>query len=384
MAMAIKVEIMTDSPGSLDLFLNIRRKFTAAAIDYPSSPETTRLPPHLAGKAELNPMSATDRPQPRAASRGWHYHPHEIVVRSGVANSTLAQDLVQFLSGNFEVGLVQHGPEVEVPLSVSVHRLQVNGQRTAYFRQGHIDLPLQRTLLANADLVVVDGGIDSIGPSVVELPPGQSPLQDLSNLGVGAGSILFGERRPVLSVPPGGVAWFEPSEISELAEHILEQFERRFRERPLWGLALLAHPESHPQSQAWLRSLSSRVERVLVASPDSVSAFESAPDAHTGLGDLGRILSCLEAHPEAAFLVAGGEFEASSEAILEALLARRNPFRVATAIREPDTHLPQRLPALWEPKSRLRIYPALSADLRCPQRILTQSLIELLDPISST
>jgi len=335
-------------------------------------------------KTEKHSMSAFEPSGTGIAVRGWHYHPQEIVVRSASASSTLADDLLQILSKTREVGFVRHGAEVDVPASNASQRLDVNGKRSRYLRDGHLDLPLQRTLLADADLVVVDGSLDTCGPCVVELAPPNGEEQNLSLLGLGQGAVLFGERRPVQAVPPGGVLWFEPSELPELVEHLLEQLERRARERPLWALALLREPVDHPDSQAWLRSLSAHCERVLVASSDSVNGFDAAPDSHPGLADLGRILSCLEAHPSAAFLVADGPFSSNSEAAIEALLQGRDPLRVATALREPDTHLPQRLPSLWEPKSRLRIHPALAANIRCAQRILTHSRIQLLDPVPTT
>lgn len=328
-------------------------------------------------------MSAFDQAGANSAARGWHYHPLEIVVHSANPESSLARNLVRILSTTHEVGYVRHGADVDVDLPISAHSIDVNGQRSQYARESHLDLPLQRILLGETDLVVVEGALDSIGPRVVELPPPDGSVQNLSDLGLGTDCVLFGERRPVQGVPPGGVAWFEPAELSELVEHLLEIFERKLRSRPVWGLALAGHSEA-PDTQAWLDLLSNHCERVFVAGPGQGEGFESAPDNHPALSDLGRILSCLEAYPETAFLVGGGAFTLASDAAVQALLHGRDPFRVATAIREPDTHLPGRLPALWEPKARSRIQTALAADLRCSQRILTHSRTQLLDPLPGT
>jgi hypothetical protein len=325
-------------------------------------------------------MSAFDQAGANSAARGWHYHPLEIVVHSADPESSLARNVVQILSVTREVGSVRHGADVDVGRPTSSHSIDVNGQRSQYAREGHLDLPLQRVLLAEADLVVVEGSLDSIGPRVIELPPPDGSVQNLSGLALGADCVLFGERRPVEDVPPGGVAWFEPSELSDLVEHLLEMLERKLRSRPLWGL-VLAGQAAAPDTQAWLNLLSNSCERVFVAGPGEGDAFETAPDNHPALSDLGRILSCLETHPESAFLVGGGAFTPASDVAVQVLLNGRDPFRLATAIREPDTHLPGRLPTLWEPKARSRILTALAADLRCSQRILTQSRIQLLDPI---
>lgn len=325
-------------------------------------------------------MSAFDHSGANSAARGWHYHPLEIVVHSAIPESSLARNLVRILSTTHEVGYVRHGAYVDVGLPISAHSIDVNGQRSQYARDGHLDLPLQRLLLGEADLVVVEGALDSCGPRVIELPPPDGSVQNLSVFGLGADCVLFGERRPVQEVPPGGVAWFEPAELSDLVEHLLENLERKLRSRPIWGLVLPGQAAA-PDIQAWLNLLSNCCERVFVAGSGQGEGFESAPDNHLALSDLGRILSCLETHPESAFLVGGGAFTPASDVAVQVLLNGRDPFRVATAIREPDTHLPGRLPTLWEPKARSRILTALAADLRCSQRILTQSRIQLLDPI---
>ncbi len=316
------------------------------------------------------------------------YHPQEIVVHPFGVGSDLASALARILSTTHHVGLVRHGARVEANSKLDDRpwwaELSVNGKESHLATAGHLDLFQQRTILVDADLVVVEGCPQTSTPVVLELGPQGEGLGEASSAVLARAAALVGPQRPCGQLPSGGIPWFERSNLEGLADHLLEVLEREMRKVPLWKLFLSLDLATDPPLRAALENGSGQDGRIFVPSSDLAAKLlpgcETAPDLHPGWGELGRILSCLETFPEAAFLVMGKGLAERFEAKMERLVSQRNPYRVATAFREVDTHLPETTPSIWEPKARLKIHQALAADIRCPQRILTHSRTELLDP----
>ncbi len=310
---------------------------------------------------------------------GWSYHPLEIVVKPSCGDSVLARRLAKELSGELRIGLVRHGALATAgsPDRLDQDALEggvwglvaANGKASLAVRDGHLDLFTQRSILADADLVVVDGGSDSASMLVVELDANGGGLERIPASRLASVAAVVGAVRPVGQLPSGGVAWFAPDRLEALIDHLLGLLEERLRARPMWGLAL---PGADART---VQALGERCARVFQAQDGS--GAEPIASRHPALGDLGWVLSCLESYPDTAFLVAGG---ASDGVDLDLVCQRRNPLRMATACREDQTHLPIPDPVVWEPKARLRIHQALGAGIHCVQRILTHSHIELLDP----
>lgn len=310
---------------------------------------------------------------------GWSYHPLEIVVRPSSGESVLARRLAKGLSGGLRVGLVRHGAQAAArsPEALDQEALDggvwglvaVNGKSSLVVCDGHLDLFTQRSILSDADLVVVDGGPESASMLVVELDANGRGLERLPASRHPAVAAVVGAVRPVGPLPSGGVAWFAHDRLDALVDHLLGLAEERLRARPLWGLAL---PGADDQT---VQALGEHCPRVFQAR-EGMDA-ESIANRHPALGDLGVVLSCLESFPEAAFLAAGG---GCSSVDLDQLCQGRDPFKAATAFRETQTHLPIVSPVVWEPKARVRIHQALGAGIHCVQRILTHSHIRLLDP----
>lgn len=137
-------------------------------------------------------------------------------------------------------------------------------------------------------------------------------------------------------------------------------------------------------------------------------------DAHIGLGPLGGILSALDAHPEAAFLVAACDLPFLDRAAVAALAAGRDPEALATAfegplpagtrksahVHDPDHasasvraprgpalpdlslgpsgRLPEPLFAIYEPAMRPRMLELLDQGIDCPRKAIVKSSCRIL------
>ena len=144
-----------------------------------------------------------------------------------------------------------------------------------------------------------------------------------------------------------------------------------------------------PQFENGSRALARHCARVFLslradqsAAPEYAGHAQLA-DRFPGGGPLIGILSALEAHPEAAWLVMACDLPFAGDAALDFLLARRNPLKMATAFRNPERNWPEPLLALYEPAARPPLLALHGAGLNCPRRALEQLGAELLDPPDS-
>ena len=91
----------------------------------------------------------------------------------------------------------------------------------------------------------------------------------------------------------------------------------------------------------------------------------------------------MEAHPEAAWLVAACDLPFLDAPTLAALVGGRDRLRIATAYRSAHDGLPEPLCAVWEPRARQRLLQAAGLGMACPRRVLRESrprLLDLADP----
>ena len=91
----------------------------------------------------------------------------------------------------------------------------------------------------------------------------------------------------------------------------------------------------------------------------------------------------MAARPDAAWLVAACDLPHLDAPTLAALVAGRDPGRVATAYRSATDGLPEPLCAVWEPHARESLLAAATAGASCPRRFLVgadTALITLARP----
>ena len=115
-------------------------------------------------------------------------------------------------------------------------------------------------------------------------------------------------------------------------------------------------------------------------------------DGTLGVGPVAGILAALRTRPAAAWLVLACDLPFLDASTLWALIAGRDPSRVATAFRSAYDGLPEPLCAIWEPQCEPLLADFVAADGRCPRKFLlahAARIIELprsnaLDNINST
>ncbi|HET6629531.1 MAG TPA: NTP transferase domain-containing protein [Woeseiaceae bacterium] len=151
--------------------------------------------------------------------------------------------------------------------------------------------------------------------------------------------------------------------------------------------ALLQY-EGETQLGRAVRLLERHLERVYVSvRPDQVDdpergRFKQVVDACSGIGPAAGILSALERHPGAAWLVLACDLPNTDDATIATLLRQRSeqPF---TAFRSSADGLPEPLCAVFRPEAREIVAGFVNDGIVCPRKMMIRSdthLLELPDP----
>lgn len=110
--------------------------------------------------------------------------------------------------------------------------------------------------------------------------------------------------------------------------------------------------------------------------------FEQIVDRYQDLGPLAGILSAMEAHPNAGWLVLACDLPQVDTATIRHLLDRRSSEQPFTAYRSSYDGLPEPLCAYYAPGSVSIIRAFVDDGIICPRKILISSDTRLLDQIN--
>ena len=245
------------------------------------------------------------------------------------------------------------------------------------FIEGLKELPIPKMLL-----------IDSVGAILDQLESGV--VRNVAAL-VHAGSGTDLERF--------GLPVFYRDDLDSITAFIEGHFKARAAEVPLYGLVLAGGRSSRmgrdkallrygaeTQLAATASLLSGRCDRVFISCRDEQAAdygFTGLPvvtDAYLDMGPLGGLLSAQRLHPEAAWLVLACDFPFMDETSIGTLVARRDPFRFATAFRLPGDERPEPLCTIYEPKSRMPLLISHGEGCDSLSRFLQHSRITIVEP----
>ena len=110
--------------------------------------------------------------------------------------------------------------------------------------------------------------------------------------------------------------------------------------------------------------------------------YKTIQDRFLGFGPIGGILSAFQKHHQAAWIVVACDMPFIDKKSIEYLIEKRNPYRFATCFYNPKKKWPEPLFAIYEPKAAMRLGHYLFTGLFCPRKILANSRIEQLNPLS--
>ena len=142
--------------------------------------------------------------------------------------------------------------------------------------------------------------------------------------------------------------------------------------------ALLQH-DGQSQLAHMVAVLDGVVDQVFVsarrdqANDSERSRFELIIDAYDDMGPVAGILSALQAHPQADWLVVACDLPNIDRATLEFLLQHRSATQPFTAFRSSHDDLPEPLCAIYTAGSDALLQEFIEQGLVCPRKMLIRS-----------
>jgi len=322
---------------------------------------------------------------------------------SGAGKTTLLEHLAAVLSPPLRLGFVKsdaHRIQMDKP-GKDTFRLSQAGCSTVAIRSagcsallhaGDLGLESLAAGLSDMDAVLLEGFRDTALPKLLMLDSSGEALRELN----------AGRFENVLALVHAGQApdthlpCFHRDDVRAIAAFVESDW--RSRSAPLKGLVLAggrsrrmgedkANLRYHqrPQASHAFALLSQVCSEVFVsrapdqACPEGIREERVLRDRLLDAGPLGGIVSAMMHDAHSAWLVAACDLPLLGASALAELVARRDPFKVATAFLDPSESWPEPLCTIWEPKAFRTCLDAIHDDRFCPRQILSNSPVHLLD-----
>jgi len=116
-----------------------------------------------------------------------------------------------------------------------------------------------------------------------------------------------------------------------------------------------------------------------VRKEQEINNTQTIEDVFLGLGPFGAICSAFQSNPNSAWLVLATDLPFVDEKILKKLLEKRNPAKIATAIKGKNKDFPEPLITIWEPKSYPILLNYLAQGISCPRKVLINNEVEIIE-----
>lgn len=356
--------------------------------------------------------------KPNKKGANYHFHPLEIsfVGFSGAGKSTLIEKLLQRLSPVWKIAYVKHDAHsfqvdregkdtFRARQGGAVSAFINNESEFAWMGAGRLSLFQQKSLFLDHDALLVEGYKSLDMDKIVVLDGEGQILSEIGNWDRVLAFVGVPSTPPPLPVDR---PYFQRDNGEALATFIQEKWREKSRgARPLYGLVLAGgQSQRMGEDKGRIRyqgeSEALRCYHLLKDlglptflslrknqwSDDETRGLPILFDQFENAGPLCGILTAMQTHPEASWLVLACDLPLLTRPVLENLLEARRPEKMATAYRsvtEPD--FPEPLCAIYEASIRMRFYEALALGLACPRKVLLQSntaLIEAFDASALT
>jgi len=116
-----------------------------------------------------------------------------------------------------------------------------------------------------------------------------------------------------------------------------------------------------------------------VRKEQNITDKSTVEDVFLGLGPFGAICSAFQRDPNVAWMVLATDLPYVDENIIKLLLEKRNPAKIATAIKGKGKQFPEPLITIWEPKAYPTLLNYLTLGISCPRKVLINSDVEIIE-----
>lgn len=179
------------------------------------------------------------------------------------------------------------------------------------------------------------------------------------------------------------------NDIDAIANHINELIQDKIA--PVKGLVLVGGKSTRmgtdkselnyfgkPQKEFAKEILESKSLKTFYSVQTSNNDNEIS-DKFYNLGPFGGICSAFQKHPNSAWFVLATDLPFINDEIIELLLQKRNPSKVATAFKGKSKQFVEPLITIYEPKAYPILLQYLAQGYSCPRKMLINSDVEIIE-----
>nr|BFF39321.1 hypothetical protein BACY1_11260 [Tenacibaculum mesophilum] len=116
--------------------------------------------------------------------------------------------------------------------------------------------------------------------------------------------------------------------------------------------------------------------RDLSTSPETTNEIH---DTFLNLGPFGGICSAFQKNPNSAWLVMATDIPFVNNELIQLLLQKRNPSKIATTVKGKNKEFPEPLITIYEPKAYGKLLAYLAQGYSCPRKMLINSDVEIIE-----
>ena len=178
-------------------------------------------------------------------------------------------------------------------------------------------------------------------------------------------------------------------EVEKITNHINNLIQEKIA--PVKGLVLVGGKSTRmgtdksvldyygkPQKEVAKELLESTHLETFYSVRNSSEKEDEIHDTFLNLGPFGGICSAFQKNPNVAWLVLAIDLPFVNKKLINKLLSKRNPSKVATAIQGKNKEFPEPLITIYEPKTYPILLQYLAQGYSCPRKMLINSDVEII------
>ncbi|MGG6229778.1 NTP transferase domain-containing protein [Tenacibaculum sp. SDUM215027] len=112
---------------------------------------------------------------------------------------------------------------------------------------------------------------------------------------------------------------------------------------------------------------------------EASESLSEIQDTFLNLGPFGGICSAFQKDPNSAWLVMATDVPFVNNDLIQLLLQKRNPSKVATTVKGKNKDFPEPLITIYEPKAYGKLLAYLAQGYSCPRKMLINSEVEVIE-----
>ncbi|MGB0879032.1 MAG: NTP transferase domain-containing protein [Polaribacter sp.] len=186
------------------------------------------------------------------------------------------------------------------------------------------------------------------------------------------------------------ITTYRIDEVEKIANHINNLIQEKIA--PVKGLVLVGGKSTRmgtdksvlnyygkPQKEVAKELLENNHLKTFYSVQNSSEKEDEIHDTFLHLGPFGGICSAFQKDPNLAWLVLATDLPFVNKNLINKLLSKRNPSKVATAIKGKNKEFPEPLITIYEPKAYPILLQYLAQGYSCPKKMLINSDVEIIE-----